>query len=245
MQLTEQVQHDLLVFLIQIAGRFVGENQLRAVDQRTGDAHALLLAAGKLPWQMVCAIFQSYAFQRLQGLLLIDYGMIVLRDHHVLRSRQMRHEIEFLEHEPDHVLAHVGELLGIQILKFAAFKHHGALGRRIHAADHVHQRGLAGTGRADDRQPFAFRHGQIQVVDGMQVAVDLGDVVKLKQDVFGAHDYSSLKTMAGSIRVARRTGGMDATTAISMLNTSDARPNSQLKPMARSNTVTHSTRASA
>ena len=26
---------------------------------------------------------------------------------------------------------------------------------------------------------------QIQVVDGMQVAVDLGDVVKLKQDVFG------------------------------------------------------------
>ena len=194
---------------------------------------------------MVRAILQSHTFQRFHGLLLVDDGMVVLRHHHVLHGRQMRHQVELLEHQSNHVFAHVGELLGVQILQSTAFKHDGALRRRIHAADHVHQRGLAGAGRADNRQPLPLRNGQAQVVDGVQVAVNLGNVVEFKQGMFGAHDYSSLRTMAGSMRVARRTGGMEAMTAMSMLSISDAMPNSQLKPSARSNTVTHRMRASA
>ena len=57
-----------------------------------------------------------------------------------------------------------------------------------------------------------MRNGQTQVVDGVQIAVDLGNVVEFQQHMFVVHDYSSLKTMAGSIRVARRTGGMEAMT---------------------------------
>ena len=159
----------------------------------------------------------------------------------------MRYQIELLEHQSDHVLTHVGKLLGVQILQLAAFQHDGTLRRSIHAADHVHQRGFAGTRRTDNRKPFTLRNRQSQIVDGTQIAVNLGNMIQFKQRIqriFGTHDYSSLKTMAGSIRVARRTGGMDAMTAMSTLNSSEATPNSQLKPMARSNTDTHSTRAS-
>ena len=45
------------------------------------------------------------------------------------------------------------------------------------------------------------------------------------------------------MRVARCTGGMDATTATSALNTTDTTASHQLKPMERSNTVAHSQRA--
>ena len=243
-QLTEQVEHDLLIPLIEIAGRLVGENQLRVVDERAGDAHALLLTAGQLAGQVMRTLLQPHSFQRFHRLLLIDYRMVVLRHHHVLHRRQMRHEVKLLEHESDHVLAHIGELAGVQILQPAAFEHDGTLRRRIHAADHVHQRGFAGTGRADNRQPLPLRNGQTQVVDGVQIAVNLGNVVEFQQHMFVVHDYSSLKTMAGSIRVARRTGGMEAMTAIATLSSSDPAPSSQSKPIARPKTVVHSTRAS-
>ena len=243
-QLTEQVEHDLLIPLIEIAGRLVGENQLRAVDERAGDAHALLLTAGQLAGQVMRTLLQPHSFQRFHRLLLIDYRMVVLRHHHVLHRRQMRHEVKLLEHESDHVLAHIGELAGVQILQSPAFKHDGTLRRRIHAADHVHQRGFAGTGRADNRQPLPLRNGQTQVVDGVQIAVNLGNVVEFQQHMFVVHDYSSLKTMAGSIRVARRTGGMEAMTAIATESNSDPTQSSQLRPSARPKTVEHSTRAS-
>ena len=126
-QLTEQVKHDFLVLLIQIAGRFVRKNQFRAVDERTCDAHALLFATGKLAGQMVGTLLQTDAFQRFQRLLLVDYGMVVLCHHHVFHSRQMRYQIELLEHQSDHVLTHVGKLPGVQILQLAAFQHDGTL----------------------------------------------------------------------------------------------------------------------
>ena len=72
-------------------------------------------------------LLQSHSFQRFHRLLLVDHGMVVLRHHHVLDGRQMRHEVELLEHEPDHVLAHVGELAGVQIFQSAAFEHDGTL----------------------------------------------------------------------------------------------------------------------
>ena len=189
-------------------------------------------------------LLQSHTFQRFHRLLLVDHGMVVLRHHHVLHGRQMRHQVELLEHQSDHVFAHVGELLSVQILQSPAFKHDGTLRRRIHAADHVHQRGFAGTGRADNRQPLPLRNGQTQVVYSVQITINLGNMVKFKQHVVVFHDYSSLKTMAGSIRVARRTGGMEAMTAIATLSSSEPAPSSQSKPIARPKTVAHSTRAS-
>src|SRR5215469_2450083 len=39
--------------VIEVAGRFVANNQLGFVHQGTGDRHALLLAAAQLPWKSV------------------------------------------------------------------------------------------------------------------------------------------------------------------------------------------------
>ena len=50
-ELAEEL-HDLVAGLrVEVAGGLVGQDQLRVVDQRAGDGHALLLAAGQLVGQ--------------------------------------------------------------------------------------------------------------------------------------------------------------------------------------------------
>ncbi len=59
--------HDLGAGLgIQVAGRLVGQDDARLVDQRPRDGDALLLPAGQLVGPMVDAVAQPY---RLQGAL--------------------------------------------------------------------------------------------------------------------------------------------------------------------------------
>src|ERR1700730_13983545 len=47
---------------VEVSGRFVREKDRRVIYQRTGNRDALLLTAGKLRWEMVGAIGQSYQF---------------------------------------------------------------------------------------------------------------------------------------------------------------------------------------
>src|SRR3954469_16734258 len=48
-------------FLIEVAGRLVGEDQRRIVDERSGDGDALALAAGELVRTMLGALLQTDA----------------------------------------------------------------------------------------------------------------------------------------------------------------------------------------
>ena len=43
---------------------FVGQHDAWLVDQRTGNRHTLLLAAGELPWQVVHPVAQAQALHR-------------------------------------------------------------------------------------------------------------------------------------------------------------------------------------
>jgi hypothetical protein len=52
--------HDLHAHMgIEVAGRFVRENDDRIIDNGAGDSDPLLLAAGKLAWKMEHALFES------------------------------------------------------------------------------------------------------------------------------------------------------------------------------------------
>ena len=47
MDLSEQTDHILLGCVIQIAGRFIGKNELWTVDQCAGNGDSLLLTSGQ------------------------------------------------------------------------------------------------------------------------------------------------------------------------------------------------------
>ena len=63
-QLAQQVENLLGAFGVEVAGRFVGDDQRRIGDDRPGDADALLLAAGKLAGAMPRSIRQADQVQR-------------------------------------------------------------------------------------------------------------------------------------------------------------------------------------
>ena len=67
LQAEQQVDHLLAGLAVEIAGRLVGEDDLRARAQRAGDGDALLLAAGELRREMIGAMRQADLGQQARG----------------------------------------------------------------------------------------------------------------------------------------------------------------------------------
>ena len=68
MQLAEQFHHDGFVFLVEVAGRLVGQNQLGLIDQGASNRHALLFATRKLRGKMRQPVAEPDALAALRPL---------------------------------------------------------------------------------------------------------------------------------------------------------------------------------
>ena len=104
-EIGEQRHHHRLVDRVEVAGRLVGEDQRRLVDQRPGDAHPLLLAAGELARQVAQALPEAHPAQRLLGLAAVGHAVDVLRQHDVLQRGEIGDEMELLEDQAHRALA--------------------------------------------------------------------------------------------------------------------------------------------
>ena len=105
-----------------------------------------------------------------------------------LGDRQLRehlHELEGARHAEPRELdrADPGDV--------GAAESDGALGRREQAGQHVHQRGLAGAVRADDRHRLAMLHQEVHSLQRHEVAVAPPDVPGLDQRRRRAHSAAA------------------------------------------------------
>ena len=102
LQAEQQVDHLLAGLAVEIAGRLVGQDDLRAGAQGPGDGDALLLAAGELRREMIGAVRQpdlvQQARRRLEG---VGLAGELQRQRHVLQRRHGRHQMERLEYDAD------------------------------------------------------------------------------------------------------------------------------------------------
>ena len=99
---------------VERAGGLVGEDQRRLVDERARDGHALLLTARELARQVPAAVGEPDALEDLArpgALLAPTASLDGQRQRDVLERRQVRHEVERLEDEPEVLAAEVGEPL--------------------------------------------------------------------------------------------------------------------------------------
>ena len=109
MKLAQQADDGLLIGFVEIAGRLVGQNQFRMIDERASHGYALLFAAGKLRGQVLDAIGKTDAGQRGAGFVFVGGAMEILREHHVFNRREIGHEVKLLEDESDFLGAEAGE----------------------------------------------------------------------------------------------------------------------------------------
>ena len=102
------------VLAVERAGRLVGEQDLRIVDERAGNGDALLLAARELARVVVEAVAEIDLLEAPAGHRLGVRGLrtgVEQRQHHLLQGRGARQQVELLEDEADACGSEIGELV--------------------------------------------------------------------------------------------------------------------------------------
>src|SRR5690606_22281230 len=101
----------------------------------------------------------------------------------ILERGRAGEEIETLEDEAELLVAQVRELVAVELVDIDAVQQVGAAGRAVEAAEHVHQRRLAGAARTHEGDEFALVDVERDAANGMNGnlarLVDLVDVLDL------------------------------------------------------------------
>src|SRR5206468_4870514 len=107
-QFLEQLHHRFTVARVKIACRFVCQQNGWPARKGPGDSHPLLLAAGELTWQMLCAMrhaqaLQSFGYKRLA--FAGSHSAISQRQLNVLKDAEIPDQLEALKNETDLAVA--------------------------------------------------------------------------------------------------------------------------------------------
>src|SRR5829696_2265467 len=143
---------------VQVAGRLVGQQQGRVVDQRASYGHPLVLPAGELGWSMVRPLGEPDPLQDTEGplaSLLPAHACVDHRKLHVLERALSGQEVVALEDEPDEIPAGARQLTAPQTRHVAPVERVGPGRRPVQKADEVHQGALSAPGRPHYGDPLA------------------------------------------------------------------------------------------
>ena len=168
LQLVQPVPEHVTSLGIEAGGRLVEQHQFGLADERPGNAHAPLLAAGEWVDGVVLAFGQLDELEQLCG----PCPRHVPRDvevpgvdYEVLENRQFVVELVHLRDDPDAGPDGSAVGCGTQTEDLEP-----ATGGRGHASDHAHARCLAGSVRAEEPECFALLDVEIDLVDCDEVA---------------------------------------------------------------------------
>jgi hypothetical protein len=107
----EQLKGALGVSSIEVAGRFIGQNDLRIVSQRARDSHSLLFASRKVTAGSPQFVAQANRFQQagsaLAHLRVGKLPELAHRNHHVFLRSEILHQKMELKNEADELTAFV------------------------------------------------------------------------------------------------------------------------------------------
>ncbi len=194
-QAHHHVQHLADHFRVQGRGGLVEEHHDGVHRQRARDRHALLLPAGQLARELVLVSGQAHAVEHLEAALLRLVGAAAehldLRDREVLRHRQVGEQLEVLEHHAD-LAAQLGQV-GLRVVDGHAVDVDLAFLDGLQCVDRLDQRGFARARRAAHDHHFALADGGGAVVQHLEAAVPLGNVLEFNHLL-----YSSLTCRTGS-----------------------------------------------
>jgi hypothetical protein len=168
----EEKRHDVAAGVaVEIAGRFVGDEDGGLRRKSAGDRDALLLAAGEFGGIVRDAAGEPDVTEHLtRSIERIGAAGELERHGDVLERGHRRHQVEILEDEADPPAAESGERILVEIGVVLAVDEDAAGVDPLQAGDDHEQRRLARARRADEAEAFAARNIKRQVPED----VDLG-----------------------------------------------------------------------
>jgi len=198
-------EHRSRIVGIEVAGRLVGQDNLRTVEQGSGYRSALLFAGAQLGRSVIGSVSQAkplYEFMGLSPAVLIADGSTGQK--HVFGDIQIGHQMKHLEDKADILCSEScsgSPALGIEILLFDG---NCPAGRPAHGRDGHEQGGFSTAAGPTDDDELTFFDSQVNSVQRLDNAsgglVGLGDIFKAN------HVYSSLRVTAGSQATAIMAG---------------------------------------
>ena len=184
-QLTQPAAQLFAHLRIQRAERFVQQQNLRFHRRGARQRHALFLAAGQLRRIAVGQMAQLYHFQQLGDFLFDRRGVrpLAARQHgqaegDVVEHRHVAEQRIVLKHEAHAPVArvHVADVGAVEAQLAAALA--------FQPGNDAQQRGLAGTGRPEQRHHLAGSNIERDIVQYLGATEGLVDAVNLN-----AHDF--------------------------------------------------------
>ena len=164
-RITQEAKHFTAGARVEVAGRLVGEDHGRTCHDGAGAGHTLLLAAGQLAWTVGKTLFETDHLDHLVEPFAVDRTFRDLqRQQDVFFGGQRRHQIERLEDEANLLAAQVRQLLLVHGGDLESLHDHLAGRRGVEPGHAMHERGLAGTGRAHDGGHFTALEFHIHMI---------------------------------------------------------------------------------
>ena len=202
---------------VEVAGRFVGQEDAGVVGQGAGNGDALLFAAGEVLAVAADLVAKADHLQEHGGALLHlaegESAKAAHGDHDVLLGGELVHEEVELEDEADVFVAAEGDLVvGEAVHDFAAEGDAAVVGT-VEQSHDVEEAALAAAGRPDDGVDAAglkIEGDAAEDVDAgffrAEVAVDAAALERDGGGVAGAHWPDPRRMSTGARRAARRDG---------------------------------------
>ena len=148
--------------------RFVEKPDLGLHRERSGDANALLLAAGEFRWKMPLAAGQAYEVDHLGGAglaLLAANALDEQRESDILQHIEMRQKRKVLEHHAHLVTAKIDQFRFAGFQEIAAVEYQFASRRFDQSGQTAHQRRFARSRQAHDDEDFTLADLKRHVAD--------------------------------------------------------------------------------
>ena len=145
-------------FGVQAGGGFIGQDHAGVVDQGAGDGDPLLLAAGKLAWQVVQAVFQAQTGQQVRGALTAVATILLVQAQHqldIFEGAQIGHQVVGLEGEADLLAAEAGALDIVHLAQVLPVDQQLPFGGGQQTRQHGQHGGLPGAAGTDQADKLA------------------------------------------------------------------------------------------
>ncbi|MNM42719.1 hypothetical protein D3C81_535640 [compost metagenome] len=175
--------HVFTQLFVECAERFVHQHQLRLEHQRAGQCHTLLLTAGQL---RRVTLGEGVELDHAQDFFdpVADVAFVQTahgqRERQVLGDRHVREQRVILEHHADVTLVRR------HVVDGAPGQQDFTRSRCFETGEHHQAGGLAGAGRPEQGEEFAFANVQVEVFDDQVLAVvALLHSTKADQNIIG------------------------------------------------------------
>ena len=164
----QQTQDSVRCLVVQIAGRLVGDDELRPVQQRARYRYSLLLTSGKLMRHLVRLVLHPHIVKHLDDPLVYLVAVFpsgcLEHELQIALDSPVHQQLEILKHNPD-LASEVGNVLAFQSVEFESADLARSLLKRVLADHRADDRGLAGSDLADDVDEVSRKYVHVKPVD--------------------------------------------------------------------------------